>query len=31
MRLDEDEEDDKVPAASVRDLPSAELEGLWDK
>lgn len=28
---DDDDENDKVPAASVRELPSPELEGLWEK
>jgi hypothetical protein len=28
---DDDDENDKVPAASVRELPSPELEGVWDK
>ncbi len=29
--VEEDEGEEKVTAASVRELPSAELDGLWDK
>ena len=29
--VEDDEENEKMPAASIRELPSAELEGLWDK
>ena len=28
---DDDDDHDNVPAASVRELPSPELEGLWEK
>ncbi len=29
--MEEDNEDDRTPAASVSTLPSAEIEGLWEK
>lgn len=29
--MEEDNEEDRTPAASVSCLPSAEIEGLWEK
>ena len=31
MLIDDDDDGEQVPAASVRGLPSAELDGLWEK